>query len=326
MQHSHNDHYKWGYNGEWFNKPENGYFQISIGACSRPHKSFREECITVAKLLGEQMSKPILVGLSGGHDSQVVCLSLMEAGVPFTPVILKLFGTSGTRYNQYDIDGAFEFCEKFNLTPIIEELDLDEYYYTELMPLVYEYGFISPEICVQLHLVRKYADTHAYINGGGDPIILVSDKEDEEGQHLTYSHSPLPIQQYMIDHNIEGCLKFFMYTPEIIAAYLDHPIFHTYSNAADAIPPRHSYNYFTYCVKAMMYCTEWPELVKRKKNTGFEKFPYMNKVRAMINYANDWYNPRMKIIKWDYKELLEYLNSNTGEIKIWKSVDERDFY
>jgi hypothetical protein len=79
-------------------------------------------------------------------------------------------------------------------------------------------------------------------------------------------------------------------------------------------------------VKAMMYCTEWPELVKRKKNTGFEKFPYMRKVRAMINYANDWYNPRMKIIKWDYKELLEYLNSNTGEIRTWKSVDERDFY
>jgi hypothetical protein len=324
MQHSYNNHYKWGFNEGWFNKPQQGYFKVGIGACTRPHGTFREECINVAKIIGEQVTKPIVVGLSGGHDSQVVCLSFMEAGVSFTPIILRLRGNNGEYYNNYDTDGAFEFCEKYNITPIVEELNLDEYYYTELMPLVHEYGFISAEITVQLHLVRKYGDKYAYINGGGDAILLVS--EYEHGNEVTYGLGPLPIQQYMMDHDIEGCLKFFMYTPEIIAAYLDHEVIHTYNGARDAIPPQHSYNYFTYCVKAMMYCQEWPELVKRKKNTGFEKYPHMRKVLTMIRRMNDWYNPRTKIVTWKYDEILQHLNSNTGEFKFWKSLDERNYY
>ena len=104
---SHNNHYRWGWNGEWFNKPQaEGYFNVSIGACNRQHMSFREECIHAATLLGKSFTKPILVGLSGGMDSQVVCLSLMKAGIPFQPVILKLYSDDGRIYNDFDIEGV----------------------------------------------------------------------------------------------------------------------------------------------------------------------------------------------------------------------------
>ena len=325
MQHSHNDHYKWGFNDGWFNKPDNGYFKIQLGSCTRPHGTFREECINAARLLGQQTTKPIAVGLSGGHDSQVVCLSLMAAGVPFTPVILRLYGYKKRYYNGYDVEGAFAFCEKHGLTPIVEELNLDEYYSEKLMTLVNEYGIVSAEISVQLHLVHKYAKTHAYINGGGDPILLIRANEDGT-QDLTYTLMPLPIQQVMMDKGIEGCLKFFMYTPELIAAYLDHPVMHAYHNARQAIPPKDSYDHFTYCVKAMMYCSEWPELVARKKNTGFEYYPYQDRVLLMVKWMNDWYNPQMKAITWKWQEMLEHLNTGNGATLEWRSIDERDYY
>lgn len=327
LKYSYNDHYKWGFNDGWFNDAEpEGYFNVSLGACSRPHKSFREECINSARLLGDSLTKPILVGLSGGSDSQVVCLSLIGAGVPFTPVILKLFGSNGDPYNSHDVEGAFAFCEKFNLTPIVEELNLDEFYINQGFQLIYDYCITSYQICVQLYLVIKYKTTHAYINGGGDPQLLKY-KDPETGvAELAYELGPTPIQQYMINNNIEGCLKFFMYTPEQIAAYLDHPVFHAFDAAQEAIQDRTSWDYFTYCVKPMMYVDQWPELLQRKKFTGFEQIPYINEMKLITQELNAHVNPLVKKVTWKYKELLDFLNSNTGEIKMWRSEDERNYY
>lgn len=335
INYSHNNHYKWGFNDNWFNNAEpEGYFQVSIGACQRPHKSFREECINSAILLGQTLTKPILVGLSGGLDSQVVCLSLIHAKVSFTPVILKLFGSSGKVYNQHDIDGAFIFCKKYNLDPILEELNLDEFYCNEGMKLISENCITVAEIAVQLHLVIKYKDTHAYINGGGDPQ-LSGYTDPLTGEHtLAYSLGPTPIQQYMINNGIQGCLKFFMYTPEQIASYLNHPMMLAFEAAqgsvrgqtyVDDLQAAHLY-IFTFCVKPMMYVHEWPELLQRSKYTGFEKVPYFKTVRILTHKLNSHINPRAKMITWKYNEILDHLLSNTGEIKTWRSTDERDYY
>lgn len=327
LNYSYNDHYKWGFNEGWFNDAEpEGYFKISLGACNRPHKSFREECIIAAKLLGDSVTKPILVGLSGGSDSQVVCLSLMNAGVPFTPVILKLFNAKGVQYNTHDVEGAFAFCEKFNLTPIVEELDLDNFFIDQGLQLIHDHCITVFEIAVQLYLVIKYKDTHAYINGGGDPQLFKYE-DPESGKHtLSYSLGPLPIQQYMIKNGIEGCLKFFMYTPEQIAAYINHPVFRAFEAAQTSISDRTSWDYFTYCVKPMMYVNEWPELLQRKKFTGFENIPYIAEIRRITEELNAHINPKPKKVIWKYHDLLEFLNSNTGEIKTWKSEDERNYY
>lgn len=324
---SHNDHYKWGFGDAWFNPPQaDGFFQVSIGACSRPHKSFREECVIAAKLIAEQFTKPIAVGLSGGFDSQVVCLALKEAGIPFTPVILKLTDSAGKQYNNFDTDAAEEFCKQEGFDPVIEWLDVDDFYVNRAWALIDEYCITVAEIAVQLHLVIKYKDTHAYVNGGGDPVIHRTINEDGTSE-LTYSLGPTPIQQYLMDHNIEGCIKFFMYTPELIAAYLDHPIVHAYDNAQAAVHgPVEGVNIWMYYIKPMMYVQEWPELVQRRKKTGFENLPYMRKLRQLTHRMNDWINPRAKKVSWSYKELLDHLNSNTGEVKVWRSKDETNYY
>ena len=226
----------------------------------------------------------------------------------------------------HDVEGAFSFCEKFNLTPIVEELNLDEFYINQGFQLIYDYCITSYQICVQLYLVIKYKDTHAYINGGGDPQLLKYEDPKTGVASLAYELGPTPIQQYMINNNIEGCLKFFMYTPEQIAAYLDHPVFHAFDAAQEAIQDRTSWDYFTYCVKPMMYVDQWPELLQRKKFTGFEQIPYIKEIRLITQELNAHVNPLVKKVTWKYKELLDFLNSNTGEIKMWRSEDERNYY
>jgi hypothetical protein len=69
FEYTENNHYKWGYDGEWYNTPTQGSkFQIQLGYCKRPIKRFRDECIHAATLIGSRATKPIIVGLSGGID------------------------------------------------------------------------------------------------------------------------------------------------------------------------------------------------------------------------------------------------------------------
>jgi hypothetical protein len=75
-----------------------------------------------------------------------------------------------------------------------------------------------------------------------------------------------------------------------------------------------------------MYTKEWPELILRRKNTGFERFPYMKDVRTQIALLNEHINPKSKIITWKYEDILDHLLSNTGEVKSWKSRDDRNYY
>jgi len=327
LEYSHRNHYKWGFNDNWFNPPEaDGYFQVSIGACSRPHLSFRQECINTAKLLGSQFTKPILVALSGGSDSQVVCLSLINAGVPFRPVILRLLSRHGSLYNGHDIAGAFDFCKKFNLDPIVEELDVDHYYTTTGMQLISDYCIHHPVMVVPLHLAIKYKDTHAFIIGGGDLKLTRSVDQDTGESFLTFSLGPGPIQQHMVNHGIQAVQKFFMYTPEQIAAYLDHPVMHYYNNARDSLDGRDTLDHFINCVKPMLFSDEWPEMIQRKKNTGYEMIHYTRELLMCVDRVTSHINPESKAVVWKYKEFLDYLKSNTGEIKTWKSVDDRYIY
>jgi hypothetical protein len=75
-----------------------------------------------------------------------------------------------------------------------------------------------------------------------------------------------------------------------------------------------------------MYIDQWPELLQRKKFTGFEKLPYNKEIGLIARELNDHINPLAKKVVWKYKELLEFFNSNTGEIKAWRSDDERNYY
>ena len=76
----------------------------------------------------------------------------------------------------------------------------------------------------------------------------------------------------------------------------------------------------------MMYTDQWPELVERRKNTGFERVWYFNKVRELTRRMNEHINPNVKKVVWTYSEILEHLLTGGGEIKTWSSTDERDFY
>ena len=80
---SQNNHFKFGYNGAWFNERSEDRDQwiVSYGRCSREPEDWRSECLETARLIQSSTSKPINVLFSGGIDSEVVLQSFMFAGI-----------------------------------------------------------------------------------------------------------------------------------------------------------------------------------------------------------------------------------------------------
>lgn len=282
MQYSHNDHYKWGWGDGWFNDPQvDADFKVQIGSCTQAPGTFREECIRAAKLIAAQFTKPTLIGLSGGSDSQVVCLAFLQAGLPFQPLILRLKNSDGAIVNEHDTKIAFAFCAKHEIEPLVETVDTDEWYDGRGFELAQEHCLNNVETLMQLWAIERFKTAYSYVMGGGDMVVTKGIGFQDDSPLVT-GMNPTPIQQHLIKHGIEGVTKFFMYTPELIAAYLDNDIMHAFYAAeptiydgfirsAKRVEPKNWWWCFNLFIKPLFYIKEWPELIQQRKFTGFEQ-------------------------------------------------------
>jgi len=298
---------------------------VSIGSTEDgKFGSLREETGNALESLAANFTKPIAVGLSGGHDSQAVCLSMMDRKIPFTPLIIRLLNLNGEPGNLHDIEGAFQFCKKWNLTPIVEDMNVHEFFQTQARDFAKANHLSGGRTIIQLWLVEKYKKTHAFIMAGGDPVIsrntLLQTTNNEE---LITGFTPTPIQQHLIANQIEGCTKFFMYSPELIAAYLDHPTVRgflagfrgIYESVKRFNSQDHDHT-FTHFVKPLMYAEQWPELIHRRKYHGFEGDAAFDEVS--MDAMNFGYRGNKQVVV-TIKELRDHLIHGNGHERVWTS-------
>ena len=322
MEYSKGNHYKWGWGGQWHNDPIVGSkFAVEVGGIKRAVKSFREECGQAVQDLADQFTKPLRVGLSGGGDSQAVCLSLRDRKIPFEPVIMRLRGPKGGIRNEHDIKQAYEFCRKFNIDPFIVDLDLQRFYDDRGRELAEEHCLTNARVLAQLYLIELFKDTHAFIMAGGDMVLA---KASVDGDIIT-SFGPTPIQQHLIKYGIEGCTKFFMYSPELIMAYLDHPAVkglraahQAVYSAFDSVKPGagHTWACFNYFIKPCMYVEQFPELVQAMKYTGFENAnDLVSEGQALMNLVTRPYKPLDQKIIVPLETFVDGLSS--GEARLY---------
>jgi len=328
MEYSQHSHYRWGWGADWFNAPDvSKSFHAQLGSCQRSHKGFRTEVIHAAQLLTAQFTKPTMVGLSGGFDSQVVCLTLLELKYKFTPLVLRLVDSNNKLLNGHDIDGAIEFCKRYNLKPKFETLDMLAFYRGRGRGLVVEHALTNVQTVIQLHVIDKFCQDYSFIMGGGDLMLLKPKNWRQGNDVINISLGPTPIQQHLIKYGYEGCTKFFMYTPELIASYLDNQVTKAFFAAQTTIYDTFTRHYpqpqwwlcFNYYIKPMFYVEAWPELIQRKKFTGFEAFPEMQQVRDELAEAVKPYDIERKSIYVNVQEIIAHLLSGGGATKEWRS-------
>lgn len=292
FNYTHQNHFKWGWGDDWYNKPDpTQKYKIHLGHVSRPVGSFRQECINAARLIADKATKPIIIGLSGGSDSQIVCLSFMEIGVPFKVVIVKLYTGDGKLCNGHDIATAYEFCKKFNLEYIEFSLNMDKFYRTTGSEYAQKYGFTGVQTIIQCATMDFVCKDYCYIMAGGDIIMTtvmpgmfpekkIATMPNCKGTDLIWWQAPLPIMQHMIAMEYEGTSKFYLYTPELISAYLMDPVVQDFLRARNVLfhvyttwhpNQRMWWRFFHLLIKPMMTLREWPEMIPTRKYTGFEQ-------------------------------------------------------
>jgi hypothetical protein len=316
-----NNHYKWGWGNEWYSTPKSptSKFQISLtsaGTCD----SFHDETMRAILDISAKSSKPIVVGLSGGIDSQVICLALMEAKVPFTTCTMRWYSNDGQVINFDDVSYAIKFCRMHNIKHIVDDGNLHNF----LSGL----GSRAAEDCclqfyralTQVFLADKFKDSHTVVIGGGNVVF------DIEGDELFVDIDSTVIQQYLLENDIEGTTQFFKYTPELILSQINNETCLAFLDAYQSLysayaenskTPYWSWRLFSSYVKPLIYQTNWDGLLHRSKQHGFETYDDTYWKKQITDLGGKKFGGVKNTIKIPAKKFLEFMKLPKGTEHIW---------
>lgn len=111
-----------------------------------------------------------LLYFSGGIDSELVAMAMLEAEKKFTPVIFNYTNNSGQVLNLFDTNYAFEFCGKNNLFPIIKTINIEELWHSkDFANLAIDLQIVSPQIVTHAYMVELMKNDfpdHTHVFGG----------------------------------------------------------------------------------------------------------------------------------------------------------------
>lgn len=156
--------------------------------------SYKEQLKEVVK----KFKKPLLY-LSGGLDSELVALAMIDAGVKFQPVIFNYIDKYGKNvFNHVETQYAFKFCEKFFLTPIVKTLDIEQIWTEEwFFQLAKQVRITSPQILthvLMVEIMEKEFPGVDHVFGGEVRFQSNTRDGDQELENLVQltKNNPLP--------------------------------------------------------------------------------------------------------------------------------------
>lgn len=281
--------------------PDNYRFEMILRPLQRKPLSFHDECVETAKKMAASTTRPIMVALSGGIDSEVVCRSFLLAGVDFTAVSFR-YVTDGKVENGHDLHYAKKFCSKYGVKHLILDIDMVDFFARGLDRYI-EQGYCTPRPF--RYLMMHYIET---IDRLGGTAVLCLGEQVYTRVNGILSH----VHHAGYFNTLEWCRKnnkrhfthFFLATPEIVGSYLQteliqflHATDKYFGNFNDVAAPE----------KILVYHSEFPDMETRLKFHGFEniadhrqaslrrlqeKFPHMHdfvlhisKLESQLNIA-----------------------------------------
>lgn len=238
-----------------------GSLHVRFKPCARKAGVFREELFLAAKTLhGASGGRPIVVGFSGGFDSELVCRAFLEQGIPFRA--LTLSHKDGA--NHHDTDWARAWCVKHNVAQEIHTVDM-EWLLGEYLSARMGEGLAVP--CpfryFQCYILDVIAGMGGFgILGGGEQLYNLGAGGEAGLEFDTGFFAALERHQ-------NHCPYFFMSSSELVASYMKNPIV----AATLKFPSVFGHPDNAFLLKRLVYQMEFPDLAGRKKFTGWENIP-----------------------------------------------------
>lgn len=285
FQYTYNNHFKFGYLQKSSDNKyvENFYANrnseaddwiVKYGQCEKNVSDFRTECIRAAqKIYDNRQGLKIDVLFSGGSDSEIVLRSFLELGVDFNVHIMRF----DDYLNAHDWSYAYVICQNLNIKPIFHDLNLLKFWRTEeFRNFTWLSKCVSPQLVPHMWLMNR-VDGLAIMGSGECYTARVDIVENRSTNfdNTNYSkHVPWVLYErekiaswyrFPMARNQPAVPGFFQYTPEIMYSFLvDETSLLLHSN-------QHIGKLSNKGSKFNIYKKYWPELVDRKKWSGFEK-------------------------------------------------------
>jgi len=193
---------------------------VNIDPPKRKVKTYFEETIEAVEYVYANKTGKFQVLYSGGLDSQYVCEVLLHLGIEFDPIIIELKSSNGVSYNDHDTKWAYEFCHAKNITPIVYDLDFDNFVNSG------KYLEISESVnccaCAMPTTLYTASQLDGFTLLGNDPPYLRFEKDKNIWvlEELQYIHSLL---RYYKKFNLNGCPYLLEYTAEMMLSFLLDP-------------------------------------------------------------------------------------------------------
>ena len=151
---------------------------------------------------------------SGGLDSEYALSVFLSQGMDVIPVIVRLL----PHYNDHDTKYAISFCESKNITPVIVDIDFDEFVHSGTML----------DLCMQMNSCVHHYAVLAHVSGLLDGTVILGDGEpvieyrDNAWKVVVYEYDHV-VANYFRQNNLYGTPFFNQYTPGMLAAFLMDP-------------------------------------------------------------------------------------------------------
>lgn len=296
-QYTHDNHYRFGFDGvDWAVTAEAGAsatYHWSIGSI-RDRMTFRESCIRAARTIADSAVGRICVALSGGMDSEVVCRSLMAAGVDFRAATVRFSDGS----NMHDIRHGLDFCKENGIKQDVLDIDIEDFMHGGMWDYINEFHVTSPQFPLHLWLVDQVSDH--LIFGGGD-LNVSRPIGQPDGYCNTINPQTSLVQRMMMKRGRSGSPVFYSQIPEQSWAILNDDLMRMWLRHSMSMK-QHTMKYF----KPLLYEKHFPGLAPRQKKTGFEKWEQLDlEIRQKLEVTNGRYIGGIRIPLAEFATLLE---------------------
>lgn len=272
-------------------------WNVEITGPCRPTKSYYEETVIAAEMVWAQKQGELHLCYSGGLDSEYVLSVFRTLGMPIRPVIMC------TQYNHLETRYAFKYCEENSITPIVINLDYDNFIESgKFLEIATETQCSAYQYIANMWLTSQLDGT--VITGDSDPhLFLENNKWFVDEIEPTYTQF-----DYFKKHNIHGTPFFLSYTAEQYLSFLADPTIQRLAN--NEIPGKTG----SYSSKVHVYNNQNKfQLEQRTKLTGYELVeasPIFN--HPDMQLVNSWKQTMWGSCNFEYYSLLYRLkNDNT---------------
>ena len=276
--------FEWGFGNGLYNNPKRNdplRFEFTV---PEHFGTMRQEINATARKLSEDyQGERIVLGLSGGYDSQAIAIAFLEEKIKFYPVI-SLYHYKDEILNLEELEAANAFCDKYQIHLNYRKVDLESSLvkYREMSKSFYPMHWIR-----YMHLDLALAHrTELVVLGNGVPF-----PPPTKGHPLD-TLMMLDLSGIAFQTNLNLIDRFYQYRAELYLARLRHPYMLDYAKAAPAMqadyaeltanqPQRKSFLVERY-VKPLMFASEYGEneLIHQRKLGGFENYPHYFKTKA----------------------------------------------